>query len=145
MLYFCTFLSLLQVLSLCTSFLHLGPVQAIWASQDREESLTHIWRVNSWWASEVQCRQHEITCTAALSRLMAWRSLYKSTVFSERQQCEEKSGHIRELTDLNRSQGVTCLLHESPGRVSLPAQPSLETVSGRCHLLQFEALLLQFT
>lgn len=34
-----------------------------------------------------------------------------------------------------------CLLHESPGRVSLPAQPSLGTVSGRCHLLQFEVLL----
>lgn len=50
MLYFCTFLSLLQLPFLCTSILHLSPVQAIQASQDREESLTHIWRINSWWA-----------------------------------------------------------------------------------------------
>lgn len=32
MLYFCTFLSLLQILFLCISFLHLGPVQAIQTS-----------------------------------------------------------------------------------------------------------------
>lgn len=134
MLYFCSFLSLLVLLFLCTSLLHLGPVQAIQASQDREESLTHIWRINSWWASGVWCRQHEITCTAALPRLLTLRSLYK-VPFVQRDNNVKRGLAISGSSDLHGSQGVMCLLHKSPGRVSLAAQPSLETVSGRCHLL----------
>lgn len=42
-----------------------------------EESLTHIERTTLWWASGVQHRQPEITCTAALSSLKTLRSLHK--------------------------------------------------------------------
>lgn len=144
MLYFCTFLSLLQLLFLCTFLLHLGPVQATQASQVREESLTHIWRINSWWASGLYASS---TRSPALLLFAGWwhRGLcIKHCLFRKTTMWRDAWPY----QGVNRSAQLTrvmCLLHESPGRVSLPAQPSLGTVSGRCHLLQFEVLLPQFT
>lgn len=69
----------------------------------------------------------EITCTSAPSRLMTKPVMtevsIQSTVCSEQKQCKEfKSEHNKQLMHLHCSQGVMCLLQESPGRVSLPAQ-----------------------
>lgn len=68
----------------------------------------------------------EITCTSAPSRLMTKPVVtevsIQSTACSEQKQCREKSDRNKQLMHLRCSQGVTCLLQESPGRVSLPAQ-----------------------